>query len=388
MNADQIPHVALLRSMILALTVIAGPGSGLLTSTVMADEKPDPWLGTYTVYERSSDDLFHVSNRHNGKVLVCRKGGYYTIDIAPKAELRKVNDRLLDAEDSSGNPRIIEIQMVDGQRILVVKSSFCAIYLVAGNPPQTWKLATAAEEPTPRLPEASKWGLRDYKINGQLENNRSVQQTPLALKLQGNQLSGQFWEEKVCGLNNHSSFSGEIVTRERPLLILRQEDQKDGTYVVIHAGHQVGADHYRGVWHDNSGQSGDFELKSLLAVAREDKPALTLTLKISKQQCHVVLHNNTNRTIQLYRDALKLIVSGNTGVIPRFPKVFPPELPQDLKPGKSLTWPIIVKQNELYPYSVDRGGLRLFEAEHKVKAVYEHTSLGRIESKEVAFKFE
>jgi hypothetical protein len=32
-------------------------------------------------------------------------------------------------------------------------------------------------------------------------------------------------------------------------------------HVVIHTGHLVAANHYRGVWHDNSGQCGDFELR-------------------------------------------------------------------------------------------------------------------------------
>jgi len=31
--------------------------------------------------------------------------------------------------------------------------------------------------------------------------------------------------------------------------------------VVIHTGHLVGENHYRGTWYDNSGQSGDFDLK-------------------------------------------------------------------------------------------------------------------------------
>jgi len=112
----------------------------------------------------------------------------------------------------------------------------------------------------PRLPEDAKWDLkRDFKIDGKLED---AQDAVLQLKGKGNLLSGHFVDKKALGEDNDSAFSGEVVTREKSLLILRQEHKdKDGTYVVIHTGHLVGENHYRGTWHDNAGKSGDFELK-------------------------------------------------------------------------------------------------------------------------------
>lgn len=262
MNAVRIPQVAPLTFLILAVAAFAGLAHGVLTPTVMADGIPDPWVGTYTVYERVGGESYRLSKRHNGSVTIDRKGAVFTIDFAPKTELRQVNEHVLDAGESSGNPRRVEIQRADGQRVLVVQSSFHTIYLVQGTPPKTWKLAPTVEEHAPRLPEANKWDLRrDYKVDGNLEKKRSEPQTSLALQVRGGQISGHFWERMAGSVNNNSTFSGEVVTREKTLLILRQEDKKDGTYVVIHAGHQIGENHYRGVWHDNSGQSGDFELK-------------------------------------------------------------------------------------------------------------------------------
>jgi hypothetical protein len=112
------------------------------------------------------------------------------------------------------------------------------------------------------LAEFGVWDLaRDFKIDGKLEDTQKLESFPLELSLKGTQLSGHFIGKKVGDEVNDSVFSGEIVTREKPLLILRQQANRDGIYVVIHAGHLIGENHYRGVWHDNSGQSGDFELK-------------------------------------------------------------------------------------------------------------------------------
>ena len=262
MNADRFPRLALLTSMVLTFTLFAGVGSELPTPAVAADEKPDPWVGTYVVYERGADGVYHPSKRHQGKVTITRADDFYTVDFAPKVRLRKVNERLLDAGDTSGHPRRVELRVEDGQSVLEVQSSFHSIHLIQGKVPKTWKVAAPVQDKAPRLPEASKWDLtRDYKIDGKLEDNQNIQQTPLTLLVQGNQLSGHYLDRKAGGENNNSTFSGEIVTREKSLLILRQEGKKDGTYVVIHTGHQIGENHYRGTWHDNSGQSGDFELK-------------------------------------------------------------------------------------------------------------------------------
>jgi hypothetical protein len=68
-------------------------------------------------------------------------------------------------------------------------------------------------------------------------------------------------DKKANGKDNDSTFSGEVMAHGKPLLILRQEHKERDGYVVIHTGQLVGENHYRGVWYDNVGQSGDFELK-------------------------------------------------------------------------------------------------------------------------------
>jgi hypothetical protein len=133
--------------------------------------------------------------------------------------------------------------------------------------------AREKSEPTP-LPEDGKWELRrDFKLDGKVEEAQD--NTTLQLKRKGNQISGHFVDKKANGKDNDSTFSGEVIppyseeviTHGKPLLILRQEHKDwDGdvvvhTGVIIHTGQLVGENHYRGVWYDNSGHSGDFELK-------------------------------------------------------------------------------------------------------------------------------
>ena len=71
-----------------------------------------------------------------------------------------------------------------------------------------------------------------------------------------------------------------------------------------------------------------------------------------------------------------------------FPQIFPADQPVELEPGKTVTWRLVVRGNELYPYAVPRGGIRLLEREHNVQAIYNHATLGRIESNEVTHKIE
>lgn len=108
-------------------------------------QKEDPWVGTYSAYElsyaRSPDGQYSPSKRHGGKITIARKGDYYTVDFAPEVKLRRVNERLLSAGDNSGNPRLVELRVEGGQRVLQVMSSFHSLYLVQGEVPKTWKLA-------------------------------------------------------------------------------------------------------------------------------------------------------------------------------------------------------------------------------------------------------
>jgi hypothetical protein len=112
------------------------------------------------------------------------------------------------------------------------------------------------------LPEDGIWELRrDFKLDGKVEEAQD--NTKLQLKRKGKQFSGHFVDKKANGKDNDSTFSGEVVAHwnGKSLLILRQEDRERDGYVVIHTGQLVGKNHFRGVWYDIVGQSGDFELK-------------------------------------------------------------------------------------------------------------------------------
>lgn len=134
------------------------------------------------------------------------------------------------------------------------------LFAVAAIPSGASFRGQPAKVAAPRLPEDAKWLLhRDFKIDGKLED---AQETRLHLKGKGNQLSGYYVDKKALGVVNETAYTLEVVTREKPLLILRGEHKDtESTYVIIHAGHLVGENHYRGTWHDNAGNAGDFELK-------------------------------------------------------------------------------------------------------------------------------
>jgi hypothetical protein len=111
------------------------------------------------------------------------------------------------------------------------------------------------------FPTEATWVLlRDFKVDGQVTE---PQMTKLELTAKGGKLVGYFLEKRALHEENNAAFSGEIVAGERShMLILRQELTREGnTYVVIHTGQPVGPNHYRGTWHDTSGNAGDFELK-------------------------------------------------------------------------------------------------------------------------------
>ena len=131
---------------------------------------------------------------------------------------------------------------------------------------------------------------------------------------------------------------------------------------------------------------------------RSPRSAVSLRLSLSAASGQVELINNSTQAYLFYRDALSLSVSGKTSEIPPFPKVFPPEKPVSLGPGDTLTWRILIRSGGMYPNGIDRGGLLLHEAKHRVKAVYhcrrspaEGQSgtifLDRIESNEVVFEW-
>jgi len=133
--------------------------------------------------------------------------------------------------------------------------------------------------------------------------------------------------------------------------------------------------------------------------AQSSGSAVSLRLSLSANSGQVVLANSGTQSCFLYRDALSLSPSCPLKNIPPFPKVFPREKPVELNAGATLTWQLVVRGNELYPYSVDRGGIRLLDSEHRVKAVY-HCRLSpaegqslpifgdKIESNEVIFRIE
>ena len=132
---------------------------------------------------------------------------------------------------------------------------------------------------------------------------------------------------------------------------------------------------------------------------QSSRSAVSLRLSLSPNSGRVVLANSGTQSCLLYRDALSLSASCPLAIISPFPKVFPWEETVELNAGATLAWRLVVRGNELYPYSVDRGGIRLLGNEHHVKAVYHcrrSPAKGqsvpifgdRIESNEVVFRIE
>jgi hypothetical protein len=118
-----------------------------------------------------------------------------------------------------------------------------------------------APEKEESLPPEATWVLlRDFKLDGQL---KEPLETKLQLTAKEGKMAGHFVGKKALDKEDDSAFRGETVVGELShLLILRQEKKGDGnTYVVIHIGQPIGPNHYRGTWHDTSGNAGDFELK-------------------------------------------------------------------------------------------------------------------------------
>ena len=114
------------------------------------------------------------------------------------------------------------------------------------------------------IPSNREWTLRrDYKIDGQL-NDAPRDTITLAVVRESrnkNRLLGSFRGNKDgTGKPNDSIFTGETIAREGDLLILRQVLPVT-QFVGIHVGHRVSPTEFRGTWHDNAGQSGDFDLK-------------------------------------------------------------------------------------------------------------------------------
>lgn len=124
------------------------------------------------------------------------------------------------------------------------------------------------------------------------------------------------------------------------------------------------------------------------AAAKGIQPAISLCLSLSANSGQVVFVNGGTQSYSLYRDALSLSASGKIQRISPHPAIFPRERPVTLTPGATITWQLLVKENNIYPYSVARGGFRLLEKEHKIKAVYQERSLGRLESNTVTYKTE
>jgi hypothetical protein len=104
-------------------------------------QKVDPWIGNYSVYERSSDNIYSPSKRYQNKVTISRKDEYYTVSFAPDVKLQIVNERTLNAVDQSAHPRGVDLQVEDGKRVLVVSFCYQQIFLIQDEVPKTWKLA-------------------------------------------------------------------------------------------------------------------------------------------------------------------------------------------------------------------------------------------------------
>jgi len=132
----------------------------------------------------------------------------------------------------------------------------------------------------------------------------------------------------------------------------------------------------------------DEEAQTVPPDAQATVEEVSLHLSLAADSGKVDVTNRGKRGVLLYRRGLSLSASGNTENIPAFPKL--PRLPGSLwlGPGGTHAWQLVVKGNKLYPYGVDYGGIRVLDKEHKIKAVYQHVSIGKMESNEVTYKIE
>src|SRR5262245_4167458 len=88
--------------------LLASVCSAELTSK---DNKPDPWPGVYRVYEGSHRDGKFVAvagARFGGKVTITRAGAGYDVELGPKVQFRKADNRL-EPVDGAGSFKWIEM---------------------------------------------------------------------------------------------------------------------------------------------------------------------------------------------------------------------------------------------------------------------------------------
>ena len=130
----------------------------------------------------------------------------------------------------------------------------------------------------------------------------------------------------------------------------------------------------------------DEEAQTVSPDAQATASEVSLRLSLSADSGQVEVTNGSQRGVLLHRDALSLSASGNTEKIPPLPNLPPLQHGVWLSPGSRVAWQLVVRGNELYPYSVDRGGIRVLETEHKIKAIYQHDTIGKMESNEVTYR--
>lgn len=73
----------------------------------------------------------------------------------------------------------------------------------------------------------------------------------------GTQFTGHY-----LGIDNPSTFSGEILTGRGRTLVHFVQSTKSNEYYAVHAGKLIRSDCIEGHWYDTAGNAGQFSLKS------------------------------------------------------------------------------------------------------------------------------
>lgn len=173
MRACRNPMVVAFVAAVVAATGWLREGTAAVPA-VDDDGKPDPWAGTFRVYEGDfgPERRFSLSGRFGGKVTIERKGAGYQLDWGGKLDLKKVDNRL-EPSPETGYPKWVELGEKDGDGfpVLVVVGSFNRVYLVRGKPPATWTIvpgeARPGRAPSPAAAVLSNWKVcREYELDG------------------------------------------------------------------------------------------------------------------------------------------------------------------------------------------------------------------------------
>lgn len=111
-----------------------------------------------------------------------------------------------------------------------------------------------------------------------------------------------------------------------------------------------------------------------LTQARRDGD-LGLELSFDAGRLVLSMTNYSGSGISVYRQCLRLDVSGRTEKIPPHPMTQPPETPQTIPAGAFSKWELDLRGDAVFPWQPGRGGTRLLGTDHWIRALYRDCSL-------------